>query len=289
VESRAWISAAAWAAWLSLSGHSLAQAAPPADPTSTKPPPGEPPSTKPDPAALAFQRSLDAYAANDLPGALEAMQKSYELSGRTELLYNIARIEDELGRCADALAAYGQYLEKVPNGRYRSAAEQARAQLSARCPQPKSVIAEPGGLAPKSAEPPEAPPHPPAASLPATASPDGGWRPPRELAWSALALGAVAGAGAVYFTVAAGNARDRFQADVDRERAGGPFANVDALESDLNHKLTWARALGVTSGVLAAGGIVLLLVSPRTTTQAASSATLYIVPGQVGAGFTQAF
>ncbi len=98
-----------------------------------------------DPAAVAYQRALSRYAAGDIKGALTDMSDSLRLSGRWELLYNIARLQDELGRCADALASYREYLQRVPDGQYRAAAAQASGALEARCPpaqaQPEAALA----------------------------------------------------------------------------------------------------------------------------------------------------
>ena len=55
------------------------------------------------------------------------MLESYRLSKRAELLYNIGKIQSALGECALALTAYRDYLEQVPDGRYRATLAAANA------------------------------------------------------------------------------------------------------------------------------------------------------------------
>jgi hypothetical protein len=263
--------AATWAAWVLCSGQS--QASDPAPATD-------------DPAAAAFKRSLDLYATGDLPGALDAMRESHRLSNRTELLYNIARIEEELDDCPASLADYSRYLELVPAGRYRLPAQEARQKLAARCPAPSApTVASVATKAPEPAVTASASPTPAVNEPPVQAKP---WLPPSTWGWAAVALGAAAGAGAVYFMVEAVDAHDRFQGVVNAHKNGsGP---LDMSLQDQQHRdQTWAQVLAVTSGALVTGGVVGLLIAPRGTTPPASTASLYLTPGQLGASFSQSF
>jgi hypothetical protein len=260
-------------------------------PGTTAPVGAEPPEgNATEPAADAFKRSLERYAAGDLQGALEAMRESHHLSNRTELLYNIARIEEELGDCAASLADYNRYLHLVPNGRYRVPATEASQRLGERCPPAPTPPVEPTpSIAPKTLEPPAPTPSPKPnreADPPKLAAQP--WAPPSVVGWAAIALGAAAGAGAVYFTVAAVDARDRFQSRVDAYKPGsGP---LDFSAQDEQHRnQRWAVALAATSGALVAGGVVVLLLAPRATTPPASTTALYLTPGQLGATFSQLF
>ena len=243
-----------------------------------------------EPAAVAFKRSLDRYAAGDLQGALEAMRESHRLSNRTELLYNIARIEEELGDCAASLADYNRYLQLVPNGRYRLPATEASQRLEQRCPPAPTPPVEPTpSIASRTLEPPAPTPSPKPnreADPPKLAAQP--WTPPSVVGWAAIALGAAAGAGAVYFTVAAVDARDRFHSRVDAYKPGsGP---LDFSAQDEQHRnQRWAVALAATSGALVAGGVVVLLLAPRATTPPGSTTALYLTPGQLGASFSQHF
>jgi hypothetical protein len=237
-------------------------------------------------AAAAFQASLDAYAAGDLRGALTAMRESYQLSGHTELLYNVARIEDELGACPDALANYRQYIEKVPEGRYRAEAERASLALSARCPSAAIPTHD------ESVPPAEASPSPPPFNEEArtTEAPLEAekWWPPAEIGWTAIAVGVAAGAGAIYFTTRAVDARDRFEQSVDRWAAGGPPADF-GLQDQQHRAQTAAQVLAVSGGALAVGGLVVLLLAPKQTAQASSRTSLSLAPGHVGADFSLRF
>ena len=110
VQRRERISAAAWVACLLLCGGAFG-----AEPSLAEPDPSklEPPvDDAGKEAAAAFDRAMKAYEARDLTGALAAMRESYRLSGRTELLYNLARLEQELGACPEALADYPELVAR---------------------------------------------------------------------------------------------------------------------------------------------------------------------------------
>ncbi len=221
------------------------------------------------------------------------MQESHRLSQRAELLYNIARIEGELGDCRASLADYQRYLELVPAGQYRSAAAEASQRLAAECPEPAPVAAVaaaalgPAAETPPPAPDPEAPTDERVASAPA--EPPSYWTAPRIIGWSAVAAGTVAAAGAVYFAFSARDARDRYQHSIDAAYAGNDQTLIDqgALAEQRTDQ-RWARALGVTGGVLAAGGILLLVLAPSSHSRSAT-AGLYLQPGLVGASYSNAF
>jgi hypothetical protein len=235
-----------------------------------------------DPAALAYHRALSRYAAGDIMGALADMNNSLRLSGRWELLYNIARLQDELGRCADAVASYREYVERVPNAQYRASAAEASAALEARCPpaaaQPESASAAAGvatdeaastavaaTMAPATpvlAAAPPAPMPPPAAPPRAEPPPDASGNTQRWLGWSAIAAGGLAGVGAIYFTVSAHAARSDYARSVKQEEDGGPLAD-DSLRDKQHRDARWARVLGIAGGALVGGGVVLLVLSGR--------------------------
>jgi tetratricopeptide (TPR) repeat protein len=235
-----------------------------------------------DPAALAYQRALSRYAAGDIQGALTDMNDSLRLSGRWELLYNIARLQDELGRCPDALASYREYLGRVPDGQYRAAAAQASDALEARCPpaeeQPELALAATGvatdaatsaalaatmGPATPAVEPaPPAPLPPPVAPPRAVPPPDASGSTQRWLGWSAIGAGGVAGVAAIYFTVSAHDARSAYARSVKREEDGGPVSD-ESLRDRQHRDTRWAQVLAVTGGALLGGGVVLLVLSGR--------------------------
>jgi tetratricopeptide (TPR) repeat protein len=262
-----------------------------------------------DPAALAYQRALSRYAAGDITGALTDMNDSLRLSGRWELLYNIARLQDELGRCPEALGSYREYLERVPDGQYRAPATQALSALEARCPPAKTesasalatsevetdaatsaavaATAAPGApaleVAPPAPTPPRADPPPamPTADAPSNVQ--------RWLGWSAIAAGGLAGVGAIYFTVSAHDARSDYARSVKQEEDGGPIAD-DGLRDKQHRDARWAQVLAVTGGALLAGGVVLLVLSDRKQAAPASvTAGVWFSPGGVSGQLSSRF
>lgn len=276
---------AACASCLLLDG--VAFAAEPVPPSAAGPAAEMSPSGE-DRAAAAFQRSLEAYEARDLPAALAAMRESLRLSGRAELLYNIARIEDELGDCAEASADYREYLSRVPDGRYRAEAERASQDLSQRCPPAAADTALPTPLPETAAKAapaavwtpaPAAPALEPPRREPASARDQSHW-PPSALGYGAIALGVVAGASSIYFMSKAVDAHDDLKASIRKEVAGGPHADLD-LRDEQHRYQTWAQVLAVSGGALVAGGVIIVVLAPRKNSQAASVTQLRLAPSQV--------
>jgi hypothetical protein len=242
-------------------------------------------------AAAAYTESLSQYAAGDLQPALESMRESYRLSQRFELLYNIARLESELGDCSASLADYRSYLELVPEGRYREDAERASGELMTRC-----------GAKPVTVAPPESPSPVLATSVtdrPATRAIDlpkhdsnvsmarPYWTPMRWLGWSMAAAGTLAGAGAVYFELAAADARDRFRESVNRQVAGGDFANLGLRDSQHRNEHR-AQALAVSGGLLLASGLVVVILAPPASARS-PRVSLDVQIGSLGASFSSRF
>jgi hypothetical protein len=251
-------------------------------------------------AATAYRQALTLYGSGDLKGALAQMRQSYGLSKRAELLYNIARIESELGDCAASLADYRLYVQQVPDGRYRNDAEQATRELAQRCPDvaatsaPSSApvaalaVAEPAP-APAATPPPEppkpvsaAPPPPP----PPTPLPPRYWTTQRWIGWSLVAAGTAAGVAAVSFHAAALDARDEFRDSLNT--AARRHTDPDYGLRDRQHRDSrWAQALFVTGGALLTGGVLVLVLAPAEGST--STAALYVEPGLLGARFSHSF
>ncbi len=74
-------------------------------------------------ARRAFEAGREAFAAGDYDTALQRFREAYELSHRSELLYNIAQSLDRLRRDQETLETLRRYLEEVPNSRSRSEVE----------------------------------------------------------------------------------------------------------------------------------------------------------------------
>jgi len=78
------------------------------------------------PAARAAARSsagADAYGAQDYPVAIAAFAEAYRLDPDPTYLFNLAQAQRRGARCADALASYSLYLERVPSAANRSEIE----------------------------------------------------------------------------------------------------------------------------------------------------------------------
>jgi len=107
------------------------------------PEPVEAPSTAPveteteteDPERVArelFRQGRDAYTAGRFEDARELFQRSYDLSGRPGLLYNIAQAAERTRDDEHALRLYGEFLEAVPDAPERDFVEARIAFLSER-------------------------------------------------------------------------------------------------------------------------------------------------------------
>jgi hypothetical protein len=197
------------------------------------------PSAEPSsPAEVAYDRAIRAYAAGDKVTALAEMQKSYRLSHYPDLLYNIARLERELNGCRASLAHYEEYLRVAPSGSYAESSTTAVAQLSKEC-----------GDAPKKQVP---------------ASPDAPyWNTTRIIGWSAIGAAAATGAAALAFQLSAqASASDYENVERSLQRHGGTWdaSSGEAQKDAADRAVTAARILGVSTGVLLAGGVTLLTV-----------------------------
>lgn len=241
------------------------------------------PAISPDQAAeAAYDAALARYDSGDIEGALAAMQQSFALSQRPELLYNLARLEREAQRCRASLADYRLYLERVPQGRYRQAAEQSVTELSSECASADSETA-PTSSAPAASAPSTSNREPEPVSKPQLPY----WTTPRVVAWTAISAGVASGAGAIYFMVSAKAARDDVARSVELEVMGG--AHWDQARQDDQHRdLALARVLGGCAGALVTGGALTLLFSTAPAPGRASASVL-IVPGAIQASYRGAF
>ena len=261
-------------------------------------------------AALAYKRAVSAYGSKDLPGALQYMQESYGISGRAELLFNLASLERELKLCQDALRDYQSYLRRVPNGKFRSDAQRATQELQLECPaEPVSnaellssapqlvataeLAAPPQRAAPLMPTPSEPPSDraalPPVTPLVEQADQAPYWNAHRVVGWSAIASGVITGGVALYFM----NAALRDHDEAAQIAASYKYAPKDPPwldEQEAQHRdLRAARILGVTAGALVAGGAIVLSLSPKTHSSSRVSATLAVYPGHLGAACSGSF
>lgn len=74
-------------------------------------------------ARALFEAGRVAFSDGRFEDALTHFERSYELSGRAELLYNIGTSQDRLRREPEAVAAFERYLELVPDAENRREVE----------------------------------------------------------------------------------------------------------------------------------------------------------------------
>jgi tetratricopeptide (TPR) repeat protein len=244
-------------------------------------------------AAAAYREAFSLYESGDLRGALLKMKEAHRVSGRAELLYNIARLEKEVGDCAAALSDYQRYLELVPQGTYRAEAEAASKRLRKQCPEPEPPAAAPVAAVDPSAHvaapaTPEPTVPPPVVASPSAQPAQSYWTTPRIVGWSAIAAGTLAGAGAIYFRQSAIDARDRYAEEV-REAEEEERPTDDSLMHEQHRDERWAWAFGVTGSLLAAGGIVMLALAPSSHSKSGAAAWFHVQPGLVAAAYSQRF
>lgn len=70
-----------------------------------------------------FMAARAAYSAGRYEEALDLFERSYRLSARPELLYNIGQTADRLRRDERAIEAFSQYLEEQPDAANRQEVE----------------------------------------------------------------------------------------------------------------------------------------------------------------------
>jgi len=240
-------------------------------------------------AARAYQQALSAYSRGDVQAAFQNMQQSYLLSGRAELLFNLARLERELQHCEAARSDYEGYVRSVQNGKFRSEAQQAVQDLQRQCPADSAPKTEPASSAAEPpADPPAALPPPSAVPFPRTresshARAESYWTARRIVGWSATASGVITGGVALYFLNAAISDHDaaaKIAAPYKSAPRNPPWASKEEAE---HRELRAAYVLGITAGALVVGGVVVLLLSPKSNASATASATIAAYPGYLGA------
>lgn len=223
-------------------------------------------------AATLFRDAEARYVAGDVTGALESMQRAYDLSGRAELLYNLGELRRELGQCREARRDYEAYLERVAAGARRERAREVLDDLRAECPEAERAVPpprEPTAAAPRVETP--APsfeltdPGTPSPPAPLDSKPI---RPLTIAGWSAIGAGVLAGAFATYFAVDAANQERRLDRRIKSAQANpsnAPLSAADkAIEEDGRRAAMWGRVLGIGSAGLAAVGVSLLVFGPDT-------------------------
>jgi hypothetical protein len=230
-------------------------------------------------AAELFRDAEARYGAGDVVGALQSMQRSYELSGRPELLFNLGQLQRELGDCPRALQDYQKYLSQAPQGTRRDEAERISAELESKCPE-------------QPAAPAAAPPAPPlAARETPPAGPTPYWTPARIGGWSSVGAAIVLAAGATYSALRASNAEGRLEdrINADQEQGTG-FTSADKnVENEGQRAANWATALGVGAASLAVVGVSLIVFNPGHPAASNATISLGLSAGNAGATIHASF
>jgi tetratricopeptide (TPR) repeat protein len=94
-------------------------------------------------ARALFEAGRVAFTAGRFGDALSHFTRSYELSGRPELLFNIASAEDRLRRDASAIEHYQAFLTAVPDAENRPFVEERLAFLRAAAEPAPAPVAPP--------------------------------------------------------------------------------------------------------------------------------------------------
>jgi hypothetical protein len=189
-----------------------------------------------DPAALLYDQAYARYADGDTAGALVLMEKSYEISGKPELLFNLGQLHAELRHCVEARQSYERYLALAQADSRRSEAEQQVRELTRECPEP-----------PQPATSDSAPPS------------DRYWTPMRIAAWSTLGASLVFATSATYFAIHAKQLEHQVNGNIEAAGDSGYTQADKAVEDEGLHTAVVARSLGATSVGLALVGVSFLV------------------------------
>jgi tetratricopeptide (TPR) repeat protein len=106
---------------------------------------------EPSPAEVLYNQGQAAYTRADYAVAVEKWQASFDLSGASGLLFNLAQAYRLSGDCTRALATYRRFAAADPTARQRPLAEDLVRELERTCVQQPPMVA---AVVPSSAYPP---------------------------------------------------------------------------------------------------------------------------------------
>ena len=230
-----------------------------------------------DPATLAEARELfwkahSYFEKGDYVEALRLFEQTYTLRQEPEVLFNLALTHQRLGHCDQSRTLYQKYQDQV-----RADVTKQLGELSEQCQVPAAL--------PPAAVPPQAEPVPAPFSITVVEPPESREAPPpappatptdtaqsqafpfKTVGWVAVGVAAIAAGTAVYYAVEAQQAQSDYE-DLNGEIRNDPTPppnsgdQLNTLEDDMNRARKVAVTLGVVSGVLAVGGVTLLVLAP---------------------------
>lgn len=187
------------------------------------------------------------YQISSYAQALEEFQKAYKLEPLPELLFNIARCHEVIGKLEEAIRNYKLYIEGKPDAKNRSVVEARIANLE------KRIEAEKKQPATLPAAPSVAKEVRPAEQTTDERRPPS-WR--RTAGWTALGVGGAALVTGVIFGVLAKGKADDFK---DGVIEGQTFHQLNEIDEAGKHFETVQIVTLVIGGVVAAAGGGLLL------------------------------
>jgi len=250
-----------------------------------------------------FEKARAAYEVSDKDESILWISRAYEVSKCEEYLFIIAELNREQGYSCAADRAYRQYLQELPNGRNAAAARQFAEELAGACQPSAAAASEPVQptvtLLPEQASAAQGlRPSEPARSAPSSSS-SSAWTPSRIVGWASLGAGLVTGAAAVYYVTVEHRAENDLEALWQSRVAGQTSpeswqANSSSLESKGMRAERTARILGISAGVLAVGGALLVIWGPQrerptTAERIAERVELQLGPRGAHAGYTVHF
>lgn len=237
-------------------------------------------------ARALFQAGQVAFEEGRYENALEYFRRSYELSQRPELLYNIGSAADRLRLDADALRAFEQYLELRPDAPNRAELEGRIAVLRRAVAAAGATTATTTAATTTTATTTDTPPDQAETQAVATTSTVGGPSAPAgeadagpgPMPWIVLGAGAaVAVTGVILIGVAAGDV-----AAVENAPQGSSWSDVSAAY-DRSEPLSIAGAVLIgVGGAAMIGGLVWGVVGGSSSSSEQPQAELTIGPGSVG-------
>jgi len=74
-------------------------------------------------ARAEYEAGAKAFRATDFDTALMHFERAYELDPSPVLIYNLARVHEEMGHAQDAIEHYGMYLDRLPDAADRADVE----------------------------------------------------------------------------------------------------------------------------------------------------------------------
>ena len=207
-------------------------------------------------AEAAYDGALRAYSSGDKRRALALMSKAYSLAPHSELLFNMARLERELGDCKGALATYRRYVAAATDEPSQVEAARAVRELDARC----------GESPPRSY-----------------------WTLARTVGWSAVGAAAAMGAVAAYFAVES-DSKSHDAEQLARGETQGPWDGPGpSLVAAAHHDAVAAGILSGAAAAFAGAGVVLLVFGDRRRAPDDVAVTVHASPDGAIAAFTHLF